>query len=153
MSWGTCYAGSNNIHFNFPPIMDDGRNYASWAPDAYMNQQIKDEANIKSNWNYRLYLQTNAAEIMRYNTSEACYALGTSPNYSSMLPNTLPGSPYVFGCEPDSNNPSYGYQTSDLKNPYLSREQLYSKMISPSIPSFHFENMKTKHEQNQNKNQ
>ena len=28
MSWGTCYSGSNNIHFGFPPIMTDGRNYA-----------------------------------------------------------------------------------------------------------------------------
>ena len=26
MSWGTCYSGSNNIHFNFPAIMDDSRN-------------------------------------------------------------------------------------------------------------------------------
>ena len=28
MSWATCYNSSNNIHFNFPPIMADGRNFA-----------------------------------------------------------------------------------------------------------------------------
>ena len=34
MSWATCYAGSNNIHFDFPPIITDGRNYAKWQPGA-----------------------------------------------------------------------------------------------------------------------
>ena len=28
MTWGTCYNGSNNIHFNFPPFMNDSRNYS-----------------------------------------------------------------------------------------------------------------------------
>ena len=32
MSWGTCFSGSNNIHFDFPPIMSDGRNFSSWQP-------------------------------------------------------------------------------------------------------------------------
>ena len=40
MSWGTCYAGSNNIHFDFPPIMADGRNYATWQPGAVINENI-----------------------------------------------------------------------------------------------------------------
>ena len=26
MSWGTCYAGSNNIHNNYPALMSDGNN-------------------------------------------------------------------------------------------------------------------------------
>ena len=25
MSWGTCYAGSNNIHFDRPAVMSDGK--------------------------------------------------------------------------------------------------------------------------------
>ena len=41
MSWGTCYSASNNIHFDFPPIMNDGRNYASWQPVAVINNEIK----------------------------------------------------------------------------------------------------------------
>jgi hypothetical protein len=41
MSWAVCYSGSNNIHFNFPPIMADGRNYASWQPDAVINNRIQ----------------------------------------------------------------------------------------------------------------
>jgi hypothetical protein len=33
----------------------------------------------------------------------------------------------------DTKAPGFGYPTSDLKNPYLSREQLQARMISPSI--------------------
>ena len=72
MTWGTCYSGSNNIHFDFPPIMTDGRNYATWQPGAVINQQIKKQANIKSNWQYRKYLTDNADSIIKYNQLEAC---------------------------------------------------------------------------------
>ena len=44
MSWGTCYTGSNNIHFDKPPQMSDGRNYSSWEPDATINDGIKKNA-------------------------------------------------------------------------------------------------------------
>ena len=40
MSWATCYSGSNNINFNFPPIMTDGRNYSSWQPSALVNKKM-----------------------------------------------------------------------------------------------------------------
>ena len=42
MSWGTCYSGSNNIHFGFPPLMTDGRNYASWQPEAVINKTLQE---------------------------------------------------------------------------------------------------------------
>ncbi len=47
MSWATCYTASNNIHFDFPPIMADGRNYASWKTSAIMNEKIRYDAGIK----------------------------------------------------------------------------------------------------------
>ena len=40
MSWGTCYGGSNNIHFGFPPLMSDGRNYATWNPACDINTKL-----------------------------------------------------------------------------------------------------------------
>ena len=39
------YSGSNNIHFDFPPIMSDGRNYASWQPEAVINARIQKQEN------------------------------------------------------------------------------------------------------------
>ena len=56
MSWGTCYSGSNNIHFNYPPIMADGRNYATWQPEAVVNKRIQQQENIQTSWQYRQYL-------------------------------------------------------------------------------------------------
>ena len=68
MSWATCYSASNNIDFNYPPIMADGRNYASWQPEAVINKRIQKEEGIQSNWQYRKFLQKNANQIMNYNT-------------------------------------------------------------------------------------
>ena len=67
MSWATCYSGSNNIHFNYPPIMSDGRNYSQWQPNAQANEEIKKQANINSNYKYREYLTKNADSIIKYN--------------------------------------------------------------------------------------
>ena len=49
MSWATCFSGSNNIHFNFPPIMNDGRNYASYQPEAVINERIQQQNHITTN--------------------------------------------------------------------------------------------------------
>ena len=137
MSWATCYSGSNNIHFNFPPIMADGRNFASWQPDAVINQRIQKQEHIKSNWQYRQYLQNNGAQIMAYNNLEACYDLGLDPHVQT---GKTPSNnvPYAFKSAFDTTTPGFGYCNSDLKNPYLSREQLNSRMVSPSINPANF---------------
>lgn len=143
MSWGTCYTGSNNIHFDFPPMMSDGRNFSSWQPEAAVNTQIRQQENITSNWQYRQYLTNNATEIMKYNKGEACYTLGLNPYMGpSINPNLIVTKevtnhvPILFQSPTDQR---YTYQQSDLKNPYLSREQIQARMIAPSImvsPSF-----------------
>ena len=137
MSWATCYSGSNNIHFNFPPIMADGRNFASWQPDAVINQRIQKQEQIKSNWQYRRYLQNNGRQIMNYNNLDACYDLGLDPHVQT---GKTPSNnvPYAFKSAFDTTTPGFGYCNSDLKNPYLSREQLNSRMVSPSINPANF---------------
>jgi hypothetical protein len=132
MSWATCYSGTNNTHFNFPPIMSDGRNYASWQPEAVINNRIQKQEQIVSNWQYRQYLQNNGLEIMKYNTLETCYELGL-PNH--IQTNNTPSSnvPYKFRNVYDTSKPGFGYCNSDLKNPYISREQLNSRMVAPYI--------------------
>ena len=132
MSWATCFNSSNNIHFNFPPIMNDGRNYASWQPDAVINQRIQQKEGITNNWNYRQYLQQNGAQIMNYNNTEACYELGLDPHVQT---GKTPSDnvPYTFRSTFDTSKPGFGYCNSDLKNPYLTSEQLNSRMVAPSI--------------------
>ena len=126
-----CYA-TNNIHFDFPPIMGDGRNFANWQPEAVINKQIQQEQGIKSNWSYRRYLTNNASTIMKFNAQEAIETSGVNPFCQS---GNTPSSnvPYVFKSTYDTSSPGYGYPTSDLKTPYLSREQLQSRMITPSF--------------------
>ena len=57
MSWATCYGASNNIHFDFPPLMSDGRNFSTWTPACKINEQIKKANHIGTNWEYRRYLR------------------------------------------------------------------------------------------------
>jgi len=132
MSWATCYSGSNNIHFNYPPIMSDGRNFSSWQPEAVINARIQEQQHINTNWKYRQFLTHNGAELIKYNTMEACYDLGLSPHVTE---NKTPSSnvPYMYKSTFDNSAPGFGYPTSDLKNPYITREQLNARMISPTV--------------------
>ena len=132
MSWATCYSASNNIDFNYPPIMADGRNYASWQPESVINKRIQKEEGIQTNWQYRKFLQNNAKQIMNYNSESACYTLGLETHFNS---NETPSGnvPFQFKGTFDTSKPGFGYCNSDLKNPYLSREQLNARLISPSI--------------------
>ena len=132
MSWATCFSGSNNINFNFPPIMQDGRTYSSYQPEAVVNQRIQEVNHINSNWKYRQFLTQNADQIMQFNTTEACYTLGLNPHVTT---DATPSSnvPFLYKSTFDTSSPGFGYPTSDLKNPYLSRQQLEARMISPTI--------------------
>ena len=132
MSWGTCYSASNNIHFNLPPIMNDGRVYSSWQPSAVVNEHIKKVENIHTNWDYRKFMTNNGLQIIKANNYEACSALGLPvhfPNSSNPANNV----PHVYYSSYDHAPPGYGYPTSDLKNVYLSRQELLAKMMTPSI--------------------
>ena len=140
MSWGVCYSGSNNINFNFPPIMNDGRNYATWQPEAVVNDRIQRQEGIQTNWGYRQYLQRNGIQIMNYNNTEACYDLGLDPHVKS---GRTPSDnvPYKFKNTFDTSKPGFGYCNSDLKNPYLSSEQLNARLISTSINPSSYQNI------------
>lgn len=131
MSWATCYHGSNNIHFNFPPIMEDGRNYSNYEQSSSFNELLKNKANIQTNYDYRMYLQKNADSIIKNNQLNACDECSTCP-YNNKTTNKKESSPYIFNSILSNDQP-YGYETSDLKNIYLSRQQLDAKM---QIPQF-----------------
>lgn len=141
-AWATCYSGSNNINFNFPPIMADGRNYSTWQPDAVINERIQKQEGIQTNWEYRQYLQNNGQQIINYNNTEACYDLGLDVRVKS---DKTPSDnvPFKFKNTFDTSKPGFGYCNSDLKNPYLSREQLNARLIAPSINPKDFNGMTT----------
>jgi hypothetical protein len=131
MSWGTCYSGSNNIHFDFPPIMSDGRNFASWQPGAVINEKIRENAGITSNWQYRKYLVENAETIIKNNQVAACDECCSIPVMQPISGNQQ-NSPYLYQSCSDNSQP-FGYENSDLKNLYISNYQLQSRMVTPVI--------------------
>lgn len=128
MSWRTAYSGSNNLHFNFPPIMNDGRTYSSWIPGSAVNDQLRAQHNIDSNWEYRQFLMHNSTNVMETNL-EQCF---NQSGYSNLYGQSVSNSPFLYATVADKSQP-YGYEDSDLKNIYLSRNDLQSRMISPVV--------------------
>jgi hypothetical protein len=80
---------------------------------------------------YRKYLIENADQIIKYNQLGACDECnGGLITYGGE--EKLNGSPFVYNSYLDNSQP-FGYETSDLKNSYLSRQQLQEKMVVPVI--------------------
>jgi len=112
MSWATNYSGTNNIDFDKPAKMSDTRFLTNWNAACEVNNNLKSQMNLNSNYDYRQYLIKNAQYIIDRN------AMSARNNTS----NTLLG-----------DEPNYGYEASDLKNIYLSRKELQRKMVAPIL--------------------
>ena len=84
---------------------------------------------MKSNGDYRKYLQNNAGSIMKANSITSHSNTG---NMIYFKPNDSHNPPFHYDNSLDTRQPA-GYNDSDLKNYYLSREQLNRNMVSPSI--------------------
>lgn len=130
---------TNNKYPEFPPLMSDGRAVtASWQPEAIINADLIETNNIKSNWEYRQYLTRNANQIMQYNFRESSNDVGYFKKHidiHSIQSNNVQGiknAPYLYSSVLDNAKP-FGYPASDLKDMYLSREQLDSRKISPVV--------------------
>lgn len=131
MSWGTCYSGSSNIHFDFPPIMSDGRNFSNWIPSAEVSELIRKDAGIKHNHEYRTYLVNNADYLIKNNQITACdECCQCPPKYGTGK--SVTNGKYLYKSCTDDKMP-FGYESSDLKNSYLSRQQLQSRMVAPIV--------------------
>ena len=128
MSWGTCYSGSNNIHFNSPPLMSDGRNFSSWKSSCSLDEEIKKKIKIDSNWDYRQYLTQNSDSIIKHNLKLMCD--GCCKCYYNRGEGGI--DKYLFSSCSDSTTP-FGYHQSDLKNLYLSRQELNGKLVAPIL--------------------
>ena len=130
MSWATCYSDSNNIHFNFPPLMDDSRQFTDWRLGSVINETIKKKNNITNNWEYHDYLIKNSENITKQNMKSA---LKNCCNYDTPYVNSsMNNVPFLFTPSNIKSVP-YGYSNSDLKNIYLSREKLNSRNSTPFI--------------------
>ena len=134
MSWATCYNGSNNIHFDFPAIMADGRTFATWQPGAKVNKQIREENNIKSNWEYRKYLTNNADSIIKSNQLAACDNCCYCPaEYNSQ---STSNSPFLYkssGSKLDEVNTNILYFLNKTKTFFINKASTILKICNSSI--------------------
>ena len=130
---------TNNKYPQFPPLMSDGRSVtASWQPEAIINADLIESNGIKSNWQYRRYLTQNSQQIMEYNFRESSNDVGyykrpiEVPSIQSDIVSGSGYAPYRYKSVLDKEKP-FGYSSSDLKELYLSREQLNARKIAPVI--------------------
>jgi hypothetical protein len=123
---------NNNQYNNFPSKMADGRSVLStWENETQINHKLIKENNIQSNWEYRKYLTKNSNTIMQYNFVESCndsgYMIPRKKTEKELEPKKLI-SPYTFDSLNDRTKP---FENSDLKELYLTREQLDARKMNP----------------------
>ena len=129
MSWATCYSGSNNIHFDSPPLMSDARHFTNFDPNCEANNRLKKSLYLNSNYDYRQYLIRNGQSVMNSNRYSC---LKTNINQQIGDGQLNHKNKYLFSSVNDNNKP-FGYQESDLKNVYLSRQQLQARAEAPLL--------------------
>jgi len=113
--------------------MNDGRNFSGWQPGNAVNESIRRSENIKTNWDYRRYLTLNADQIMNLNRIDAVNISGHgSFDVNGYEQDNHRNVPFMYSTVMDTREP-FGYTQSDLKDVYLSREALQSRMVAPEI--------------------
>ena len=130
MNQGTCNKSFNNIHAGFPALMSDGRWASNWEPGCAINNQLKKQVGITNNFEYRQYLIKNADSVIQKNQMGACdNCCACWENFHERNAVKCP-TKYTFKSCTDKTQP-FGYQNSDLKNLYLSRKALASRLVAP----------------------
>ena len=123
----------NNNYYTIEPQQNfQGANYNLWQPEALTNNKIQVNSGINSNWKYRQYMQKNANQIMKYNTMESINNSGNNP-YTILNTKQTNTSPHLYKSIYDNNDLTYLTKNSDLKQDYLKKEQMKSRMVSPYI--------------------
>ena len=112
---------TNNVYNGIPANMTDSRSLiASYQPETILNQNLIKQSGIQSNWEYRKYLTEHSQEIAETNFKESCNDCGY---FERFLPSERGQKNEVLPMR--SNRPVS--HNSDLKQLYLSREELSNK--------------------------
>ena len=123
---------THNLYKDYPPMMQDGRVIvASWQPEAVLNNHLVKMAGVTSNWQYRKYLTNNANSIIKQNMAETMNDIGYIARYAQ-APETPYATPYTYKSYLDKTNVP-GYEHSDLKDLYFSKEELNARKVAPAI--------------------
>ena len=123
---------THNLYKDYPPMMSDGRVIsASFQPEAIVNNNLVKLFGVTSNWQYRQYLTNNADGIIKQNLAETMNDIGYIARYAQ-APETPYRPPYTYNSYLDRTNVP-GFEQSDLKELYFSKEELNARKVAPAI--------------------
>jgi hypothetical protein len=128
------YKTPNNIHHNFPGLMEDKRLFTDYTQNSVIEQKKQQELNFKTNSEYRQYLIDNASSIIQENKFTYLndvnqYISNNDPDHLFNLKSQRFNNPYLFDSIQDCVQP-YGYENNFTKSKYLSRERLADKTVN-----------------------
>ena len=145
---------SNNRYDGFPPLMSDGRSIvATGKSEPLSHNALLKSTGITNNAQYRDYMIKNSRQIMMNEFRNASNDTGFSEegrfaDYLLAAVAPVPKAkdakqmPYPGNLGNQGSHSSQGnqgqkitYKTSDLKEIYLSREQLVEKRNYPAFPA------------------
>ena len=150
---GTLSRTMHPVHTNIqypeiPQFVSGGmRVSASWQPESENNADLVAKTGITTNWQYRKYLINNAKDIIEYNYRESIndqndnIRKSESPHIDSNIVTGFNNTPHIQHSITDATH-RFGKPTSDLKNRYLSREQMNALKISPVVDPRDMKNKK-----------
>ena len=64
-SKNNCHKTTNNKYFQCPPRMSDGRHFTDYRPSCDSNNSVRNGNNITNSYDYRMFLNRNAENIMK----------------------------------------------------------------------------------------
>lgn len=138
---------SNNRYDGFPPLMSDGRSIvATGKSEPLSHNALLKKTGIVNNAQYREYMIKNSRQIMMDEFRSASNDTGFSEegrfaDYLLAAVAPVPTAkdakqmPYPGNQGQGNQGQKITYKTSDLKEIYLSREQLVEKRNYPAFPA------------------
>lgn len=103
-------------------LMNEGRPFTDYKTAAIINENIKNKNKFFTNNEYRAYLKNNADNIIKHNFNQV-YKLTPFTPEKQVYTKCPTKSNFVFTNIDDTRKPN-NYESSDLKDSYLSKEQL-----------------------------
>ncbi len=110
------------------------------------SQSIRENAGIKSNWEYRQFMQANGKAIMKTDAREYFNASGNNPYYSSLSgaqslaqsglsteEAAMQQSPILLQNSFDARTSALVGQESDLKQAYLKKQRMDCRRLAPTV--------------------
>lgn len=128
-----CFSASNNMYHDYPPLMSDARSFTPYESNEKMNKKIKQKYDIKTNYDYRMFLTKNGNNIISKNQLNSCDQCGFC-QYEKLneINSNQINNKYLYKGLTDNTKP-YGYESSDLKSNYVDKQSLQSRLYTPLL--------------------